>query len=144
MPRGLVLLIVVAAAASTQAAYSDCFLTLNYARDAVSATAWSACSPQYTVDLGIFTKMDCNLYAKSYNAPKCDPVIANYMKCAVKAVGLLKADNTFDDAAFKATTLQNKCSADAKFIAAYPKCMNYTMKYMNVGRLIACLVSAVY
>ncbi|XP_018009175.1 uncharacterized protein LOC108666761 [Hyalella azteca] len=144
MSRGLVLLIVAAAAASTQAADSACFLALLDAQIALSP-GWSACMTQYNADImKLNAAPNCSFYAESYDAPTCDPIVANFMKCVLKAAKLLKADNTFDDAAFKATTLQNKCSADAKFIAAYPTCKNSTMKYLNVARLIACLLSAVY
>ncbi|XP_018024487.1 uncharacterized protein LOC108680214 isoform X2 [Hyalella azteca] len=147
MSRGLVLLIVATAAASAQAADSACYSALVDANRALSRTVETACLSLFTAD--VFAKYNANpncsvMFANPYDVAACDPIIANISLCAVKAVKLLKADNTFDDAAFKATTLQNKCSADPKFIAAYPKCKNSTMKYLNVSRLFLCLMNAVY
>ncbi|XP_018019828.1 uncharacterized protein LOC108676271 [Hyalella azteca] len=145
MSRGLVLFIVAAAAASAQAAYSACYLALSDARNAVEKTASPACSPQYTADIEKFmANPNCSYFAKLYDAATCDPIVARFSKCMVKAAKLLQGGNTFNDAAFKATTLLNKCSADAKFIAAYPTCKNSTMKYMNLNRLFQCLMKAVY
>ncbi|XP_018024161.1 uncharacterized protein LOC108679929 [Hyalella azteca] len=144
MSRGLVLLIVAGAAASAQAD-SVCYSTLQEAFFAWTETAWDACHLQYTApDIDLATRGYCSVWSKSYDVAKCDPLWANYSKCGLKAAKLLKADNTFDDAAFKATMLQNECSADAKFIAAYPTCKNSTMKYLNFGRLNVCLQKALY
>ncbi|XP_018015520.1 uncharacterized protein LOC108672385 [Hyalella azteca] len=141
MSRGFVLFIVAAAAASAQAADSACYSALLDASNAVGGTAWSACSPQYSADLVKYlTYRNCAIFTEQ-DAATCDSMIANYSKCGLKAAKLLKADNTFDDAAFKATTLQNKCSADAKFIAGYPTCVKSTMKYLNFLRLFNCLVN---
>ncbi|XP_018020062.1 uncharacterized protein LOC108676494 [Hyalella azteca] len=145
MSRGLVLLIVAAAAASAQAAPSACYSALDDANRAVSNTAESACSSLFTADIiaKYNANKNCSFFAVPYDVAACDPIIANINKCALKAVKLLKANNTFDDAAFKATTLKNKCSADAKFKAAYPTCKNSTMKYLNLFRLFQCLMNAV-
>ncbi|XP_018013470.1 uncharacterized protein LOC108670506 [Hyalella azteca] len=142
MSRGLVLLIVAAAAASAQQSYSPCLLALFDASDALEI-ALDACSTQYEADIDKFeNNPKCRtLY---YDAATCDPLVANFNKCGTKAVKLLKADNTFDEAAFKETTLKNKCSADAKFIAAYPKCKISTMKYFNYHQLLECLIDAEY
>ncbi|XP_018020115.1 uncharacterized protein LOC108676540 [Hyalella azteca] len=146
MSRGLVLLTVVAAAASAQAALSACTSAVFDANGNVVKTTWYACKPQYEADVQKFNKNpNCSgLPSPSYDVATCDPIIANYMACGLIAATLLKADNTFDDAAFKASALQNKCSADAKFIAAYPTCKNSTMKYFNYNRLFTCLMKAVY
>ncbi|XP_018025814.1 uncharacterized protein LOC108681302 [Hyalella azteca] len=139
MSRGLVLLIVAAAAASTQAAWSACTTALYEAREALK-TAGSACLSQYSADIEKYVaNPNCTSSDLWYGEDTCNAIVANAMKCIVKAVKLLKADNTFDDAAFKATTLKNKCSADAKFIAAYPKCRNHTMKYWRLDQLCNCL-----
>ncbi|XP_018019786.1 uncharacterized protein LOC108676242 [Hyalella azteca] len=145
MPRGLVLLMVAAAAASAQAADSPCYSVMFNARDAVYAKGVPACLPQYTADIAKYNaNPNCATFAKSPDMDTCDSIVANFSKCLVKAVNLLKADNTFDDAAFKATTLQNKCSADAKFISVYPTCKNSTMKYLNLIRLINCIHNNLY
>ncbi|XP_018013102.1 uncharacterized protein LOC108670159 [Hyalella azteca] len=145
MLRGFVILIVAAAAASAQDAAPACLMTLNDAANAMTRTARSVCYPQYTADVVKFdNNPNCNIYATSYYATTCDPIVANYMKCTLKAAKLLKVNNTFDEAAFKATTLKNKCSTDAKFIAAYPPCKNSTMKYLHVSRFIFCLMQNTY
>ncbi|XP_018024486.1 uncharacterized protein LOC108680214 isoform X1 [Hyalella azteca] len=148
MSRGLVLLIVATAAASAQAAYSACYWAVNDAMKAVpTAAQLSACSSQCSANAADIQKFlanpNCSMSADPYDAATCDPIIANCTKCVLKAAKLLKADNTFDETAFKATTLQNKCSADAKFKAAYPTCKNSTMKYLNLSRLFRCLFTAV-
>ncbi|XP_018016496.1 uncharacterized protein LOC108673216 [Hyalella azteca] len=80
-----------------------------------------------------------SMQIEAYNAAVCDPIPFSYMKCVVQAAGLLNSDGSFNDAAFKTTTLQNKCSSDTAFSTAYQSCSNSTMKYMNYPRLFVCL-----
>ncbi|XP_018020633.1 uncharacterized protein LOC108677000 [Hyalella azteca] len=140
MSRGLVLLIVAATTASAQAAISACWSALPDFETTVVNAAYPVCNSQYAADNAKYmANPKCNT-VYLYDAATCDPIAANYMKCALKAAKLLKADNTFDDAAFKA--MLKNCSADATFIAAYPTCKNSTMKYLNFDQLFRCLIDA--
>ncbi|XP_047738772.1 uncharacterized protein LOC125178613 isoform X3 [Hyalella azteca] len=107
-----------------------------------NANAATTCPTKYrTATNSYYANPNCPWQEGSppYNAEVCDPILFDFMKCQLNATGLLKADGSFDDAAFKKTTLQNKCSSDTKFPTAYKSCKDSTMKYLNYIRFLYCL-----
>ncbi|XP_047738770.1 uncharacterized protein LOC125178613 isoform X1 [Hyalella azteca] len=108
-----------------------------------NANAATTCPTKYQTAINsYYANQNCSwdYGSQPHSVEVCDPIVMDYNKCALKAVGLLKADGSFDDAAFQKTTLQNKCSSDAKFSTAYKPCRDSTMKYLNFPRFIICQV----
>ncbi|XP_018010937.1 uncharacterized protein LOC108668262 [Hyalella azteca] len=140
MNRALLLLVV--AAASVSAAPSTCLSALSSAHMKLVELAAGTCKEKYwTADYSFSSDRNCSyMYGLApHNVEFCDPIVMNYMKCILKTSGLLKADGSFDDTAFKKTTLQNKCTSDTKFSTAYQPCRDSTMKYLNYLRFVYCL-----
>ncbi|XP_047738774.1 uncharacterized protein LOC125178615 isoform X1 [Hyalella azteca] len=141
MNRGLLLLVVAAASVSAQDVFSTCALalqSLDYNMEVTVAT----CTKKYSTALQSYnTNPNCSWFVGPAfpNAEVCDPIVIGFNKCLLKTTGLLKADGSFDDAAFKKTALQNKCSSDAKFSTAYQPCRDSTRKYLNYNRFLYCL-----
>ncbi|XP_018019497.1 uncharacterized protein LOC108675950 [Hyalella azteca] len=145
MNRGLLLLVVAATSVSAQTVPSTCFLAFQSGINNMN-NAVSTCPTKYrTATNSYYANPNCSrdYGSKPHNVEVCNPIVFDYNKCALKDVGLLKADGSFDDAAFKKTTLQNKCSSDIKFSTAYQPCRDSTMKYLNFARFLACLMRKV-
>ncbi|XP_018020265.1 uncharacterized protein LOC108676659 [Hyalella azteca] len=138
MNRGLLLLVVAATSVSAQTVPSTCANALYLG---LNNLTFEACQIKYSTAVASFNTNCANFMGSpGYNGEVCDPIVFDYMKCVLKTSGLLKADGSFDDAAFKKTNLQNKCSSDAKFSTVYQPCRDSTMKYLNLPRFIICLM----
>ncbi|XP_018024969.1 uncharacterized protein LOC108680606 [Hyalella azteca] len=142
MFRCLALLIVTAATVPAQAS-SACHGALDSGYTLVMAGAQNACVQEYKAYSLSFFKIAKCVSVDAYDAATCDPKQYASSKCLLAAAKLLKADNTLDDVAFKTIALKKKCNSDSKFAAAYPKCKNSTMKYLNFNRFFDCLRAAV-
>ncbi|XP_018016441.1 uncharacterized protein LOC108673164 [Hyalella azteca] len=145
MTRALMLLIAAAAAASSAAGVSPCREAMAEGNDVI-ATASYTCYEQHRDDWDKFSSNSkcTNITSLTrYDAATCDPILFKYSKCSLQVTKLLKPNNTMDHKAFQTITLKNKCSTDANFAKAYPKCKRTTMKYLNVIRLFVCLKAAV-
>ncbi|XP_018020123.1 uncharacterized protein LOC108676546, partial [Hyalella azteca] len=133
MNRGLLLLVVAATSVSAQGVLSPCGQAV-YSEYNSQERATGTCPIKYSTAIYSYNiNPNCPWQEGSppYNVEVCDPILFDFMKCRLNATGLLKADGSFNDAAFKKTTLQNKCSSDAKFSTAYQPCRDSTMKYLN-------------
>ncbi|XP_018016434.1 uncharacterized protein LOC108673158 [Hyalella azteca] len=144
MTRALMILIA-AAAASSAAGASPCKTAMKEAYESINRNI-HACYEQHRTEMDKFlSNIKCVSFTSltGYDAATCDPLVSNFSKCSLQAVGLLKDDNTFDDEAFQTTTLNNKCSTDPNFSNAYSNCKTSTMKHLNINRLFVCLNAAV-
>ncbi|XP_018017879.1 uncharacterized protein LOC108674441 [Hyalella azteca] len=113
MNLGLVLLAMAAASVSALTVSSSCYLALTSGY-AILVNASQPCFTNYTTNITRYTTTaGCYSKTQAYNATFCDPIISGYMKCSLKVAGLLKPNGSFNDAAFKSTMLQNKCSSPA-------------------------------
>ncbi|XP_018013772.1 uncharacterized protein LOC108670790 [Hyalella azteca] len=140
MNRGFLLLVVAAASVSAQTVPSSCELALTSVDRSLEKIGRTC---NYRMAWDSYNAIEnCRWYSGTmsmYNVEVCDPIVFDYMKCILKASGLLKVDGSFDDAAFQKTTLQDKCNSDVKFSTAYKLCKNSTMKYLNYYRFVWCL-----